>query len=660
MEKAIRNVLVITLVLFPIFYLPNTTHPAVFSHMLVVFASSQIILFLYVLSILKREEIVFRRSWLIIVLLIYTLTIFLISIFGVDFSKSFWSSFRRMTGLITILHLLVLSIPLSSMIERHDWLYILRALSISSIITSLLSIFGRFGIGRVLSSNLDMGTLAENSTHAGAYLLIIFFISFITIYLESVNQYTNDKKKKRWKILHISSMVLILLTPMFINFGIFIGEVSVSNLVSNPLLFLGIARTSAFTLYLGLVMVGIIYLSHRYLSKKTTTSVLVGIIFFVLGVTGLTIHSLVSEQGVLYDTYVKIESDDIRPVVWNIGIDGIKERPWIGYGWENFSYLYERSKRVSDIGLDNESFDRVHNFTLSHFVRTGIFGTSTLFILFICIVFVSIRTFLQKGNFYLLIIPIIFILNFIQLQMSFVTGGVLLLSFILFSFLVSHEEPILRDISFRARGWYKLVLFVFIMITITFFIFIPIRDNALVSKIAEARYHNIRMELYNKLDNTQTYSIDTYRSVSGEFVKATLSDVESASDPEVLEIIQDEYNKLIEVFDNQYPKYKDNLRFLTSYANLLNSAFIFHINELDKAEEIAQEALNISDILPQPKWVLSVNAYYRDDLEIARQYISSIEEDFAGLPMTSRISEEIEKASNDPNAPRRAIYISRL
>ena len=56
------------------------------------------------------------------------------------------------------------------------------------------------------------------------------------------------------------------------------------------------------------------------------------------------------------------------------------------------------------------------------------------------------------------------------------------------------------------------------------------------------------------------------------------------------------------------------------YANIINTACTCRVDELKRGEDVARQALQISELYPHAYWVLAVNLYYQGRQEEALVY----------------------------------------
>ena len=119
-----------------------------------------------------------KNSVILSAVLFFTFVVGLADIFGVNPYGSFWSSFERMDGYITILHLMAYFVIVTSvLITKKDWKIFLNIFVIAAVPVCMYALFQRFGhegIFRVFS------TLGNPPFLAG-YLILILFVGLVLL-----------------------------------------------------------------------------------------------------------------------------------------------------------------------------------------------------------------------------------------------------------------------------------------------------------------------------------------------------------------------------------------------------------------------------------------------------------------------------------------------
>jgi O-antigen ligase/tetratricopeptide (TPR) repeat protein len=288
-------------------------------------------------------------------ILIFTFIVGLADLSGVNPYKSFWSNYERMEGYITILHLVLYFILLKSMLKnRRDWMIFLNLFILAALLVTLYALiipqkpspFWRFEdayAGRVYST-------IGNPPFLAAYLLLVIVLTFLVAF--------NTKR---------------LYIKFFYLFTIILHVMVIYHTASRSAILGGIAGMTIFCLF---------YLSGKSDSPreqwfKKIVLVWIGILIILLTVLAFLVLSnsdfiktdrtLSRFANILSDPSVKT-----RLNAWKVGWEGIKERPVLGWGQENFMAVYS----VNHIPYMEEIIwvDRAHNIIIDWLVNAGILG----------------------------------------------------------------------------------------------------------------------------------------------------------------------------------------------------------------------------------------------------------------------------------------------
>jgi O-antigen ligase/tetratricopeptide (TPR) repeat protein len=286
-----------------------------------------------------------------------TITLFLgifilASIAGINFERSFWSTFERMTGIWTMLHLFAFFIVLSSVFkERKDWE---RILGVSILVGVFLSLYVLRGDE---ISTRGGGTIG-NTSFMGAYLLFSIFFALI-LFLA---------KRGGWQIFSGISLAIML-----------------------PVLLTSTARGAIISFFGGLFLLTLGYLifSQRKALKRLALAIILVIIIF--GITSAVFQPPFVKE--------KIETTltEMKPrlVVWEKGWKGFLERPILGWGPENFNVVFLKYFNpcmfLSECGSEIW-FDRAHNIVLDTLVTTGIIGLLSYLAVFVVAILGLLKT----------------------------------------------------------------------------------------------------------------------------------------------------------------------------------------------------------------------------------------------------------------------------
>jgi O-antigen ligase len=320
-------------------------------------------------------EIIFA-AWLVLTLsdinfrpkrniLLYTFSAFLVVIFfanffGMNFTRSFWSNFERMEGYITLLHLFGYFLIMGTVLKSE--IHWRRYFNITLIANAILCVF--FALKQVVgaaqihqSATRVDGTLG-NATYLAIYLMMHIFIALI-LFFRTKNMYTR-----------IAYGVSILL-QLFIMY-----HTGTRGAVLGLIMGLGLCAL-------------LIALFER--KEKMLRKVSIGAIVFLLLLVGG--FMLVKDKSFVRNSPTLSRFAEIsfqssffegqgRYYVWPIAWQGIKERPVLGYGQNNFSYVFNKNYDPH-MWAQEQWFDRTHNIVLDWLIAGGFLGLLSYLSIFV-------------------------------------------------------------------------------------------------------------------------------------------------------------------------------------------------------------------------------------------------------------------------------------
>lgn len=606
--------------LFPFVLFPGFWRPVVVSKVFFIFIVIEFLLFLFLIFCLKKHEVYFRKSYISTALLVYLGVIFVSSIAGEDFTYSFWSTFSRGTGIATWLHYFIFFFLVSVIFkEERDWRHVFRALTLSSYLVALGSFLGINGLGwKGMNYFVQGGSFFNNTSYNGAYLLLAFFFILVGVFMEN---------RKDWRALYFVSLFAIFFNPDLFNFSIFTGKVGIIEALENPSLFLGLARTSTILLWLGVILAILLLIFHKIKNKKTTIILASSLLILFLGIYIYGLSSLIRGDGIIYEKY-RASAGIARPIAWGIAVEGIKERPLLGHGLENFSYVYQDRLDPRLVTLEaGFHFDDPHNYTLSQFLEVGTIGALSMLIVFAFIVFVSFKYYLKEKQYYLLFIPFIFFIHFLQMQTFFEAYNTLFLTFLILAFLV-YKEPILKfkipHMSYL--NFYQIAAVILLVTSFFFFVYFPLSDSRFLYDYLRRPEKIDLGDISRKMKHLTLDPVETLSITSKNFSDFSIKNMGLIHLQNLFPAVEKEGAIYLETYRNFYPKYSHNFVFLLHYADFAGSAYFFDLDTLKEGEKIAREALQISSNYPQPYLILAANLYYQNRYEEAITYAQKAQE----------------------------------
>lgn len=300
----------------------------------------------YALVDRTRLNLAIFKKKVIWIPLVFLAASYFSALFGIDFYHSFWSIFERMDGLVTLTHIIAYFYLILLVFKKDDWR---KFFIFNGIIGSLVALYAlgqSFGISwfQDLADTRVKGTIG-NAAFLASYLGIIFFLA---LYL--ARDTAGRVTRASWYILSVLSVVVILLTQTR-------GAI--------------VAGVLALIVYLA-------YLLFTAQEKKFKKYALIGIVsVIVLGGIGFSYRDKLSTSRIPFIARTaSISLSDpttmSRLFIWKNSLSAFTEHPLLGYGMENFEYVY--NKFYDPQVVAEEWFDRSHNVYIDQLIHGGVLG----------------------------------------------------------------------------------------------------------------------------------------------------------------------------------------------------------------------------------------------------------------------------------------------
>jgi len=301
-----------------------------------------------------------KKSAVLYSVLVFIFVVGLATFFSVNVIKSFWSNFERMEGYVTILFIGAYFLALGHvLIHEWQWKRLFFTTIIASFIMSLYGIFQLLGFFEIHQGGVRLDGTFGNATYLAVYSLIHIFIIMFWM-----ARYAKTKS-----LLYFTSIALILQISILYftaTRGAILGFIG--GIILAAITFLIAGKKDQYVRIRKISGIGLILISCflvLFLLIKNTD--------FIKNDPVLGRFSNISVQD---NTTVS------RFLIWDIAIQGFKERPLLGYGQENFIYIF--SEKYNPALYAQEAwFDRAHNIFLDWMISAGIFGILSYLALFI-------------------------------------------------------------------------------------------------------------------------------------------------------------------------------------------------------------------------------------------------------------------------------------
>ena len=313
-----------------------------------------------------------KFSWLLINFIAFVGIMGVADLLGANPAKSFWSNFERMEGWVTILHLLGYFIVLGTMLNTEKlWNRFFNTSIGVSVFICLYGILQLLGKITINQGGVRVDATFGNAAYLAIYLLFNFFITLILFVKRGERRFAEKKK-----FLSFGAVDFAYIFAMFLQLFI---------------LYHTATRGAILGLFGGLLIVFIFFFLSKNIIPPVKKIGTYGLITFsVVAVLFFSLKdaSFVKNSPVL-SRISSISMNEIsrsRLPVWNMAMKGFSERPIIGWGQENFNYVFDKNY---DPKMYNQEqwFDRAHNVFLDWLIAGGILG---LFI-YLCFYFFGIK-----------------------------------------------------------------------------------------------------------------------------------------------------------------------------------------------------------------------------------------------------------------------------
>jgi len=327
----------------------------------------EIAFFSWLILIIKRKEYRPRRNIIAVLLALFLIVLALSSLLGVDFSRSFWSKFERMTGLLMWLHLFAFFLVISSIFKKvSDWKKFFNISIFIAVIISILSVFVYFKVHFLTISDRGGSTLG-NTSFLGTYLLFNFFIAVWSFF---------QSRKPGWKIFYSGGAILMLWAT-----------------------YLSGARAATASIIGGLFLIILLWLSFIPSDKKirvggriilVISSLLVAAALILLFLPGNPVRRAFVHFG-----------GEARILNWQMAGKAFQKRPLLGWGPENYTLAFnEFFNPCFFLGRCGGEiwFDRTHNIIFDNLVTTGVIGSLLYLLIFLGLIFIIAKKYFKEKS----------------------------------------------------------------------------------------------------------------------------------------------------------------------------------------------------------------------------------------------------------------------
>jgi len=445
LQKTLRVITIGLLYLIPLFaivvanpfFFPYITGKAFFFRIIIEIAFAGWITLVF-LDTKYRPKL----SPLTIGITFFVLVTLLADLIGMNPLRSLWSNFERMEGWVTVVHLWMLFLTMTNMFavteKGKHWYHWHRWFMAELGVATFVGLYGLLQLAGVLaihqgSTRIDASL--GNAAYMAVYMLLNVGIAAYVLHLSKQKWNIKIWKSELW-IFWISFIVSMVAAAALIsskqdsaNFFHLLGVFT----STHPWLFIGgtllMAAALLYPYYIlpflfsflvfetatrgtilgligGIVLACLLYAlfakgeprKFRFISLGVIALiVLVGAIFWANRTTDFVKNNeILNRMATISWNDSKTQA---RGYIWPMALEGFKERPILGWGQENFNYIFNQNYNPN-MWNQEQWFDRAHNVYLDWLTASGVLGLIAylaLYVLFLMAVWKSPLSISQKS-----------------------------------------------------------------------------------------------------------------------------------------------------------------------------------------------------------------------------------------------------------------------
>ncbi|MBI2118114.1 MAG: O-antigen ligase family protein [Elusimicrobia bacterium] len=526
---------------------------------------------------------------------IFMLTMLLSIWSSVDIFQSFWSSQERMTGILTFMHLWAWTMTLTSLMEWKDW----KRLFLASILVCLAVEFigleefkGIFNLGAPKSMRI-FSTLG-NPIYLSVYSVLNLFLALFIAFREN---------KPGWYLFSILFSTLNL---------------SIAALTGSRSVILAIIASITVSLLVFLLV----------LKSKRIKIAILSILILSLSSALFLFLWLNTQKGqkwayttlpdpILRIIYKKTSTD--RFILWQIGLNGFKKKPILGWGWENFNLIYHKYYDPDfRKNLIESWYDRSHNQLIDILALNGIIGFLAYAAFWITLLFNLIKKLKDEVDYkkQCSILTLISMFTFYFIQNLFVFDSPATLIIFYFSiglvyFILNEKKSEINKKELRphrqqlnlsdpaSKVTYPITCALLVALFIPciyYFNVLPFIKNKLGLKAYKTTFSNFNdgIELFKESLNSSSF---TNPKIRNELVKCVLLNF---SNPKISGVdLKKGIDFALQESNRNVEEHPYDISYYLASAILYRVAHSYDLTYLDKAEELMKQAERISPKRPE-------------------------------------------------------------
>ncbi|MHB8652005.1 MAG: O-antigen ligase family protein [Minisyncoccota bacterium] len=272
-------------------------------------------------------------------------------LFGENSMKAVWSNYERTEGLVTILHLGAYFLVATSVFQTmKSWMRFFQASLVASVLMAGYGLLQLWGFLDIHQGSTRLDATFGNSAYLAVYMLVNIFLA---AFLAAREQGMFAKQ------MQIVYGAVALLDAFIVYHTATRGAI------------LGLIAGAAVT---GTLVV--LFSDRESQIRRWGLGILVAVLSIVGVFFAIRDTSFVKESPVL-SRFASIslteQTTKSRFMVWDMALQGFKERPLLGWGQEGFNYVFNKYYNPK-MWSQEPWFDRAHNVFLDWLIAGGALG----------------------------------------------------------------------------------------------------------------------------------------------------------------------------------------------------------------------------------------------------------------------------------------------
>ncbi len=345
---------------------------------------------------------------------LFALVLAVADLFGVDSMASFFSGFERMEGFVGLIHYVMYFTVITSVAStKHDWKEIAKWFLFSNALVGLYAFFQLLGsqsfivykyfpgfasfFARVFP--IHQGGRLDSTLGNPAYFAIFcVYFAFLAMYGVAVSKL--NKSKALYSAVFLINIFLLLFTATrSAVLGLIAGLVLAGSVflfdkkkfkyewfgIIALLILFGVSLFIAKNLLLPVFycMLGLVVVTATksfVISKESSKKIVAALFIFIVAL--ITLFTVMRKSDFATKTpflnrfstiSVSDPTGNSRVMIWKMSIEGFKERPVLGWGQDNFPYVFAKYYDPN-MYAQEPWFDRSHNVFFDWLIAGGILG----------------------------------------------------------------------------------------------------------------------------------------------------------------------------------------------------------------------------------------------------------------------------------------------